>query len=160
MSTNPSKPSAVERLIAESDINRLIATYVHNLDDGKVEDNAKLLSDARFKVVDVVVTGEQNIAQFFRNNVRHHKDGTPRTWHTIANTLIEMPSATTASAQSYFTVHQQADDLRLQPIVAGRYDDSFGLINGEWRFVSRAIVPRLFGDVSHHVIPPAAVATA
>ena len=156
MSTNQSYLSPIDRLLAESDIHRLIATYVHNLDDGKVAENAELLADARFQVVDTVVVGSEEIARFFKSNVQHHEDGTPRTWHAISNTIIDIDSARTAKAISYFTVHQELAGLPLQPIVTGRYSDTFELNDGKWRFTSRSIQPRLFGELSHHVAQPAA----
>lgn len=155
MSNNQSKLTPLDRLIAESEIHRLIATYVHNLDNGQIAENAELLADTRFQVVDTVVVGRDEIARFFKANVQHHADGTPRTWHAISNTIINIESATTAKADSYFTVHQELPGLPLQPIVTGHYFDTFELTNGQWRFKSRRIEPRLFGELSHHVAPPA-----
>lgn len=155
MSNNLTTISPLERLIAESEIQRLIATYVHNLDDGKIAENAELLADTRFQVVDTVVTGSEEIARFFKANVQHHEDGTPRTWHSISNTIINIESATSAKADSYFTVHQELPGLPLQPIVTGHYLDTFAFSNGKWRFTARRIQPRLFGELSHHVAPPA-----
>ena len=34
---------------------------------------------------------------------------------------------------------------------SGRYIDSFERHDGAWRFASREVEPRLFGDVSKHV---------
>lgn len=153
-------PDTVARLIIESEIRRLLAQYAHNLDFGDVEANAELLAEAEFKIVDVSVTGRDNIAKFLRTNLQYHADNTPRTWHSISNTLIEVQSATEASAVSYFTVHQQTDGLPLQAISTGRYIDTFTLQDGEWRFASRAIDPHLFGDISRHAASAAAPAAA
>lgn len=143
--------SALDRLDIESAVRRLLAAYVHNLDDGNVDANADLLAHATFKVIDTVVEGRDAIAHFLRTNLQYHGDGTPRTWHGVANVLIDVDSATTARSASYFTVHQEAPGLALQPIVTGRYIDTFARHDGAWRFASREVVPRLFGDVSHHV---------
>jgi len=147
--------SAVDRLVVESEIHRLLAAYVHNVDDGKIAENAELLADARFQVGETTVAGGEAVADFFRNNVQHHEDGTPRTWHSLANTIIDVDSATTAKSVSYFTVHQELPGLPLQPIVTGRYVDTFKLRDGKWQYASRWVQPRLFGDVSHHVAAPA-----
>lgn len=157
MSHYPTELTPIDRLVAESAIHRLIATYVHNLDNGNIAANAALLADARFQVIDTVVVGGSAIAQFLETNVQQHEDGTPRTWHAISNTLIDFDSATTAQADSYFTVHQAVPGLPLQPIVTGHYLDTFACTDGIWRFASRKIVPRLFGEVGHHVAPPAGV---
>lgn len=153
--TNSSQLDPVDRLIAESEIRRLITTYAHNVDDGKISENAQLLADARFQVVDAVVVGRDEVARFFINNVQHHADGTPRTWHAISNTIIDVDSATSAKAVSYFTVHQELPGLPLQPIVTGLYTDTFEYIKGEWRFTSRWVQPRLSGELRHHVATPA-----
>lgn len=151
MSSHAAQLTAIDRLSIESEIHRLLATYVHNLDDGKIEANAALLADARFHVGDAVVTGNDEIARFFRTNVQHHADGTPRTWHALSNTLIDIETPTRARAVSYFTVHQELPGLHLQPIVAGRYEDTFELRDGTWRFASRAVNARLVGELGHHV---------
>ena len=153
-------PDAVTRLIIESEVRRLLAQYAHNLDFGDVEANGELLADAQFTVVDEYITGKDNIANFLRTNLQYHSDKTPRTWHSVSNILIEVQSATEARSVCYFTVHQQTDGLPLQPIVTGRYIDTFALRDGEWRFASRAVDPHLFGDISHHVASAAAPAAA
>lgn len=154
MPANEYTPDALDRLVIESEINRLLATYVHNLDDGKIAENAALLANARFQVGDDVVNGRDEVARFFRNNVQHHQDATPRTWHALSNILIDIDSATTARSVSYFTVHQELSGLPLQPIVTGRYVDTFERCDGTWRYASRWVQPRLFGDVSFHVAAP------
>ncbi|MGF6231528.1 putative SnoaL-like aldol condensation-catalyzing enzyme [Inquilinus ginsengisoli] len=160
MPANEYTHNALDRLVIESEINRLLATYIHNVDDGKIVENAELLADARFQVGDTVVNGRDEVAQFFRNNVQHHQDDTPRTWHALSNILIDIESATTARSVSYFTVHQELPGLPLQPIVTGRYVDTFTLRDGKWRYASRWVQPRLFGDVSFHVAAPADNAAA
>jgi len=155
MSANTTELTAIDRLVIESDINRLLATYVHNVDDGKIAENAALLADARFQVGDTVVQGGEAVANFFKSSVQHHDDGTPRTWHALSNIIIDIESPTKAHSVSYFTVHQELPGLPLQPIVTGRYVDTFELRDGSWSFATRAVEPRLFGDVSHHVAAPA-----
>lgn len=155
MSALPIKPTSLERLVIESDIRRLLAAYVHNLDYGKVDANAELLAHARFKVVDTVVSGRDEIAHFLRTNLQYHADDTPRTWHAVSNIVIDIASGTRASSASYFTVHQEMPGLPLQPIVTGRYLDTFELHDGTWRFASREVDPRLFGDIRQHVATPA-----
>ena len=75
-------PDTVARLIIESEIRRLLAQYAHNLDFGDVEANAELLAEAEFKIVDVSVTGRDNIAKFLRTNLQYHADNTPPVSYT------------------------------------------------------------------------------
>ena len=147
--------SNIDRLIAESDVRRLLATYAHNLDYGLVDANAELLAHASFKVGDTVVEGRDAIAHFLRTNLQYHVDDTPRTWHSVSNAIVEVTSETAANSICYFTVHQELPGLPLQPIVTGRYIDSFESSDGVWRFSSREVEPRLFGDISKHVAVPA-----
>ncbi|NEK17112.1 nuclear transport factor 2 family protein [Rhizobium leguminosarum] len=156
MFQNPSKVDVIDRLNAESEISRLISNYVHNVDDGKIAENAELLANARFTVGETVVHGRDEVALFFKNNVQHHEDGTPWTWHAVSNVIVDVDSATTARAVSYFTVHQELPLLPLQPIVTGRYLDTFEFVEGEWRCASRSVQPRLVGELGHHVATPAA----
>jgi len=154
MSLNKFEPTPLDRLLIEGEIHRLLAAYVHNLDDGKIAENAALLAHARFQVVDTVVVGRDEIARFLAANVQHHADGTPRTSHSLSNTIVDVESSTTAKATTYFTVHQEVEGLELQPIVTGRYLDTFELHDGKWRFASRAVQPRQMGELSRHVAPP------
>ena len=151
MTTNATLPSAIDKLVIESEVRRLLSVYAHNLDYGKVDENAELLAAAKFNIAGAVVEGRDSIAGFLRTNLQYHVDDTPRTWHSVSNVLINVESTTAASSICYFTVHQELPGLPLQPIVTGRYIDAFELHDGAWRFASREIEPRLFGDLSKHV---------
>lgn len=151
MTTNATLPSAIDKFVIESEVRRLLSVYAHNLDYGKVDANAELLAAAKFNIAGTVVEGRDSIAEFLRTNLQYHVDDTPRTWHSVSNVLINVESTTAASSICYFTVHQELPGLPLQPIVTGRYIDTFELHDGAWRFASREIEPRLFGDLSKHV---------
>ncbi|WAT01943.1 nuclear transport factor 2 family protein [Rouxiella chamberiensis] len=153
--TTENRYDPIQQYIDESRIQRLLSLYAHNLDDGKFTENALLFEHADFIVINDFAHGSQEVKQFFENGVQRHEDGTPRTWHSVSNVLIEL-SATGETARSvcYFTVHQALDAFPLQPICAGRYEDSFEKYQGEWRFTSRKVVPRLMGDVHLHVGQP------
>ncbi|GGF67305.1 hypothetical protein GCM10007301_28740 [Azorhizobium oxalatiphilum] len=151
MSTNATPSSAIDKLVIESEVRRLLSVYAHNLDYGKVDANAELLAAAKFNIAGTIVEGRDSIAEFLRTNLQYHVDDTPRTWHSVSNVLIDIESTTAARSICYFTVHQELPGLPLQPIVTGRYIDAFELHDGAWRFASREIEPRLFGDLSKHV---------
>ena len=151
MTTNATPPSSIDKLVIESKVRRLLSLYAHNLDYGKVDANAELLAAAKFNIAGTLVEGRDSIAEFLRTNLQYHVDDTPRTWHSVSTVLIDVESTTAASSICYFTVHQELPGLPLQPIVTGRYIDAFELHDGAWRFASREIEPRLFGDLSKHV---------
>ena len=93
------------------------------------------------------------IAAFYRATNRVHADsGTLRTRHIASNLIIAVDDvAGTATSRSYFVVCQQTAVLPLQPIVAGRYHDSFRRIDGEWWFDIRMILVDLIGNMSEHL---------
>lgn len=142
----------VERLAAESAIQRLLSTYTHRLDSGDFDGVAALFEHAEMDVLGDVASGRDGIKRFLEKGLQIHADKTPRTWHTLANVLVDIaPGGDKASSASYYTVHQQTDDLPLQPICAGKYLDEFERHEGQWRFARRALTLHLIGDLSHHV---------
>jgi hypothetical protein len=81
-----------------------------------------------------------------------HDDGTTRTRHINANPMVDIDDAAgRASARSVFVVFQQTGALPLQPIVSGRYRDTFARTGDEWRFDTRHIVVEHIGDVHEHL---------
>ncbi len=60
-------------------------------------------------------------------------------------------SAGTATSRSYYTVFQQLEGFPLQPIISGRYHDTFARTDGEWRLTERVIFCDLVGDLSQHL---------
>ena len=84
--------------------------------------------------------------------VRRYDDGTPRTKHVTTNLVIDADDAAgTATARSYFTVLQQLEDFPLQPVIAGRYHDTFERVDDDWRLTERVILCDLVGDLSRHL---------
>ncbi|GGX19738.1 polyketide cyclase [Pigmentiphaga litoralis] len=142
----------VERLTAESAIQRLLSTYTHRLDGGDFDGVAELFQHAEMDVLGNVVSGRDGVRDFLEMGLQVHADATPRTWHTLANVLVDIaPSGDKATSASYYTVHQQTDGLRLQPICTGKYLDEFERQEGQWRFTRRVLTLHLVGDLSDHV---------
>jgi len=82
-------------------------------------------------------------------------DGSPRTRHITANPMIEVDEvAGTATCRSTYVVFQGTEAMPLQPIVSGRYVDSFRRdAGGAWRWAERRYAVDHVGDVSHHLRP-------
>jgi len=100
------------------------------------------------------VTGRDAVLAMYRSTVRLHDDGTPRTRHVTTNVRVTVDEQTgTAAARSSYLVVQAADGLPLQPVVVGRYDDRFALVDGDWEFRRRTMHVDLVGDLSHHLGP-------
>ncbi len=99
------------------------------------------------------IAGFERVHELYRSTVRVHADGKPRTKHVTTNSIIEVDEAAgTASASSYFTVFQQLDDFPLQPIVSGRYADTFHVVDGSWWFDTRVMHVEFVGNMSRHLL--------
>jgi 3-phenylpropionate/cinnamic acid dioxygenase small subunit len=135
-------------------IENLVYAYAERIDDGDLAGVAELFRNGRIRAApDVVFEGTDQVKGMFQMATRLHEDGTPRTRHVTTNVAVEVDAdAGTATARSYFTVFQQTDELPLQPIVAGRYHDTFHRVNGNWCFDTREMFIDLTGDLSHHLL--------
>ncbi|MEI9982423.1 MAG: nuclear transport factor 2 family protein [Aliidongia sp.] len=92
------------------------------------------------------------LAAMYRNWVRLHADGTPRTRHVTTNLIIDAEGPDRIRTQSYILVYQDAPGCPLQPIVGGRYADRFVKADGIWRFAERRMEIDMFGNLSAHML--------
>jgi len=84
---------------------------------------------------------------------RYDDDGTPHSRHLISNPIVDVDAdAGVATIRSSYTVFQQVDDFPLQPIIIGRYHDTFERADGQWRFARRHLFTDLTGDLSRHLL--------
>ncbi len=136
----------------EQQIKNLVYRYAELLDDGDIDAVAHLLRRARLVGPDGQEqgSGADAIDAIYRSFTRLYPDGTPLTQHVTSNVIVEI-DGDTATARSYFTVLQATPDLPLQPIIAGRYRDSFARDEAGWYFTSRQMLPRLSGELSAHL---------
>jgi 3-phenylpropionate/cinnamic acid dioxygenase small subunit len=141
---------------AETTVTHLIFAYAERIDAGDFEGVADLFAEGRITAEgsDRVRAGRDEALKMYQRSTRIHEDtGTPKTKHVITNLVIELDDkAGTARARSYFTVLQATPELPLQPVMAGRYHDSFERRGGSWRFGHRHIICDLFGDLSQHLL--------
>lgn len=99
-----------------------------------------------------LATGAADIARFYAEIVRLH-DGQQRTKHIVANTRLD-PGAdgTSITARSSYLVLQALEGMPLQPIITGRYLDTFEVDGaGSWRWEERRFSVDLTGDLSQHL---------
>lgn len=138
-------------------ITQLIYRYAELIDAGDFDGVGQLLGRARFGGPRTpAVTGAANIAAVFAMTTRRFESGTPKTRHLVLNPIVEV-DGDTAAARSTFCVVQATDRLPLQPIVVGRYYDTFGRGEDGWHFTERIADVEMVGDVSDHLlIDPAA----
>ncbi|MEO7371030.1 MAG: nuclear transport factor 2 family protein [Ilumatobacteraceae bacterium] len=139
----------------EQAIHNLIHRYAGLMDSADFPGIARLFAAA-------VLTNDQDtegmhgveaITRVYTDANRVYDDGKTHTKHVISNTELDIDGET-ARASSYFMVFQQIDDFPLQPIVSGRYGDSFERVDGTWRFNGRHLSIDLVGDLSRHLRQP------
>jgi 3-phenylpropionate/cinnamic acid dioxygenase small subunit len=135
------------------DITNLVYSYAELLDIGDLEGLAALFEDAVVRTAgsDHEFRGAAAVRSLIEQTVQLY-DGIPRTKHLITNLIIEINGdGNSATARSYYTALQAHPDLSLQPILAGRWHDTFEKNQGHWRFVDRLIYTDLIGDISCHL---------
>lgn len=135
-------------------IRNLLGLYCERMDAGDFSGLAELFADASLADEDgnVFATGSDAVREMWERQTILY-DGKPRTRHITANPVIDVDdSAGTARCRSSYIVFQGTDDLPLQPIVSGRYDDSFARgENGRWAWRERRYAIDHIGDLSHHL---------
>jgi 3-phenylpropionate/cinnamic acid dioxygenase small subunit len=137
---------------ARHEIEALLFAYAERLDEGDLDGVAMLFADAVYRSDrGGEYRGAAAVLEMLGATVILH-DGKPRTKHVITNVTIEVDEARgEARARSYFTVFQATAALALQPVIAGRYRDTFARGAGVWRFSERFIHVDLLGDLGQHV---------
>lgn len=137
------------------EIANLLYRYAELMDAGDLTAVAALFRHAQIKSGGQdTLLDEAGILSQWRQFVKIHPCGTPRTKHVITNPIIEVDEAAgTATCRSYYTVLQATDKVPLQVIAAGRYHDRFERADGKWRFAYRDYTMLdLLGDLSDHLL--------
>ncbi|MEZ5569767.1 MAG: nuclear transport factor 2 family protein [Halioglobus sp.] len=143
-------------MTASREIENLIYIYAERIDSGDLEGVAEL-----FRYGEIVSTtyntchaGYDEVLSLYEQACRIYPDsGTPKTRHLTSNVIIEInDSGTAARTRSCFTVLQATETLPLQPIISGRYHDSFTLGTTGWQFARREMFIDLMGDCSAHLL--------
>ncbi len=140
---------------ARAAISRLIFLCDAYNDAAQFDKVGKLFRDGEIGVSgmgDSVCRGAEATAEQFRNSTRVYPEGGARTHHSSTNLIIDVDlDKGTALCRSRYTMMQQTDELPLQVVLAGHNEDTFELVDGEWRWKRRYIAVDLAGDLSHHL---------
>ncbi len=145
--------SASNDLADKLAITELLYRYAELIDAGDFDGVGELLGRARFGGPNSgSVEGRQMIANTFARTTRRFPEhgNTPRTRHLVLNPIVEL-DGDTAHARSTFCVVQQTDTVPLQPIVVGRYADTFVRDEAGWYFTERVVDVQMVGNVSDHL---------
>ena len=135
-------------------IENLVYSYAERIDLGDLEGVAELFTHGRIEAAPgFMVEGPEQVRAMYEGSTRLYEDGSPHTKHVTTNVIVEVADdGRTGAARSYFTVFQQTDVLPMQPIIGGRYHDSFHVVEGEWWFDTRKMFVDLKGDLSQHLL--------
>ncbi len=122
-----------------------------NLQFGVVDTDNAIVGRARAKTQ--AAQGRDQVRGMYEAATRLYDNGTPLTRHVTTNSIIQVDEeAGTASARSSYTVFQRTESLPLQPIIIGRYHDTFKRMDERWWFDKRVMLVDLVGDLSHHLL--------
>ena len=147
----------VERLAAHREIEQKIYRMGYALEEGDFVEVGRLLRHATFgadRIGREVFRGENEIrAQYERTNRTYSGHGRA-TREIYTNVLVDIDlDDGTARSTTMYTVAQQVPDSG-QPfalLVAGRYEDRWGRIDGEWHWTDRYIVVQFKNDLDAHM---------
>lgn len=137
------------------EITELLYRYAELIDAGDFDGVGRLLARSTFGgPASGSVSGAENIANVFAKTTRRYPEhgNTPRTRHLVLNPIIEVNDDGTAAGRSTFCVLQDTDTVPIQPIVVGRYYDTFGHDGNGWYFTERKVDIEMIGDVSAHLM--------
>ncbi|MCW2855858.1 MAG: Ring hydroxylating enzyme beta subunit [Marmoricola sp.] len=141
------------------EIENLLYTYAERIDLGDFDGVADLFTHATIFASEDgppetrFVGREGALKMYSMSTRRYDDDGTPKTKHLTTNAIIHVDEAAgTATCRSYYCVIQATPALPLQPIIAGRYHDTFEVIDGSWWFATRTLFVDLMGDLSQHLL--------
>jgi 3-phenylpropionate/cinnamic acid dioxygenase small subunit len=136
-------------------ITELLYRYAELIDAGDFDAVGRLLARATFAGTRSASTSSaEAIAKLFGATTRRYPGhgNTPRTRHLVLNPIIDIAEDGTATARSTFCVVQATETVPLQPIVVGRYFDTFSCDDTGWYFTERQVDVEMIGDISAHLM--------
>lgn len=135
--------------MSRDQITELLYRYAELIDAGDFDGVGALLGRGNF----MGVAGSAAIAELFAATTRRFPEhgNRPRTRHLVLNPIVDI-DADSARARSTFVVVQQTDTVALQPIVVGRYADTFARDEQGWYFTERTVDVEMMGDISDHLL--------
>ncbi|KPW52701.1 hypothetical protein ALO95_200125 [Pseudomonas syringae pv. antirrhini] len=125
---------------AESQIARLIHTYLYRLDEGDLEAVADFFDEATWHITsELAMRGKAEKLAWLREHTPTH-DAHLGPQHLIGNILIDVSDdGHRATSVSYFLVSQLTEGSAVHLAARGRYVDGFVLHNSRWRFTERHV---------------------
>lgn len=149
----------VALLAAHRQIEQKIYRMGYALENGDFELVGELLRHATFgadRLGRRVFNGKQQIQdQYARTNITYPGHGrATREMYTNVLIDIELDLGTGTSTTAYTVAQQIPDsDSAFELLVAGRYEDEWSLIDGDWHWTDRYIVVQFKNDLDPHMTP-------
>lgn len=140
------------RVNAESAITRLILEYCAAIDEGRLDDMARLFTKGTWIPSPTMpLKGHEQVAGFLGSVILY--DGVPRTRHSTTNIRIDLADdAQSATADSYVIIYQSVKGSSPFILLQGAYKDTF-LVDeaGQWHFHERHVTADGMGDTTKHL---------
>jgi len=141
-----SPAAALQRLLDKDEIAALVARYVTALDTLDADAYAGVFTeDAEYDVTGTLYKGRAAIRKIVTDlqETRARNDAagkaTPRLYHVMSNSSIEILDATHAHHESYAQTVRLADNGQFVVGFMGRYDDALVKVGGRWLIKSRKL---------------------
>jgi len=156
-STDDDLARKIERLVVQHEIERRIFEVGYAIEAGDFQRIGDLMGDATLGADligrKVFKGGDEIRDQYARTNIVYPDRGraTKEIYHNIL-VDIDLDAGTARSVTSY-TVAQQPPDSEFALIVAGKYEDEWSRVDGEWKWVDRYLVVQFKGDLDRHMTP-------
>jgi 3-phenylpropionate/cinnamic acid dioxygenase small subunit len=154
LAAEDSQMAALQRLLDKAEIEAVVARYVTALDTLDADAYEGVFApDAEYNVTGTVYKGRAAIRKIVTDlqasRARNDAEGkpSPRLYHVMSNSSIEILDATHARHQSYAQTVRLADNGQFVVGFMGRYDDALVKVDGRWLIESRKL---------ESFIPPAA----
>jgi hypothetical protein len=137
---------------ARDAIANLLGTYCECMDAGDWAGIGALFADGELVGPDgaVIAAGSAAVVAMYERGTRLY-DGSPGTRHVTANSIFHVDGDTATVRSSYVVFQAVPGALPLQPIISGRYRDTFRSAGGAWQFARRQFFADHVGDLSHHL---------
>ena len=136
-------------------IANLFHRYADHIDNGELEMVAELLKDCTISDGDgnILARGRHEVLTMYTGMIRIYPEtNTPQTQHVLSNLIVEtQDQQDVVRASANFSVLQQLESGSIEPIICGKYQNTFHLVDGIWTFHRHTMQARIMGDLSRHL---------
>jgi hypothetical protein len=149
----------VTMLGAHREIEQKIYRMGYALEDGDFAEVGRLLRHATFgadRIGRAMFRGETEIREQYERTNRTYPGRGRATREMYTNVLVDIDlDDETARSTTAYTVAQQVPETAapFALLVAGRYEDEWRRIDGEWHWTDRYIVVQFKNDLDAHMHP-------